>query len=315
VGKVKILFLSQAGFPDYQHDVIFHGGRSLLGEDFIDYDRIWYQYKYDKEKYWDAEIPRWNQIMPESTRRAMSLYGLFENDNIDRTDIDKKIKTRYFDFVIIGSVHRLLHTDSSHIHKEIELVSKTYPKEKTIFIDGEDDSSQIVPILVNKGFYFKRELNTTNKFLQERLHPIHFGIPKEKILRTYPEKNRVLAHLIPGEQRTYIYKTEEEYYHGYQESYFGMTIKKGGWDCMRHYEILANRCIPYFPDLIECPKETMHRFPKDIILESNKLLDNTEWLDTDRCMEIENTLYEYTKKYLTTESVMKYVLDVVNKNN
>ena len=49
MGEVKILFLSTAGFPDYQHDIVFHGGRSLFGEDFVDYQKVWHQYKDDKE--------------------------------------------------------------------------------------------------------------------------------------------------------------------------------------------------------------------------------------------------------------------------
>lgn len=317
---MKILFLSTGGFPDYQHDIVFHGGRSLFGEDFVDYQKVWHQYKDDKETYWSKEIPYWNQVMPTSTQRAMSLYGLFESDNIDRTDIERKIANKYFDFIIIGSVHRALSKSSENIRKELQMVSKVYPPEKLILIDGEDDQLNIVVPLLNKGFYFKRELTTKlNAWSGNRMYPIHFAIPKEKITHTLPEKTRVMAHIIPGNQSTYIYETEEQYYGGYQESYFGVTFKKGGWDCMRHYEILANRSIPYFPGLHECPLETMHRFPKDILLQYNKDFeefgfDPEDSSDVDKYLEIEHSLYEHTKQYLTTESVMKYIIDTVQQN-
>ncbi|MCP4653194.1 MAG: hypothetical protein GY858_07415 [Candidatus Omnitrophica bacterium] len=32
------------------------------------------------------------------------------------------------------------------------------------------------------------------------------------------------------------------------------TIKKAGWDCMRHYEIAANHTVPCFYKLSEKPK-------------------------------------------------------------
>ncbi len=61
-----------------------------------------------------------------------------------------------------------------------------------------------------------------------------------------PEKDQDFASLIPGVLSTYIYDTEEEYFKGYQRAFYAVTCKKAGWDCLRHYEILANGCIPYF---------------------------------------------------------------------
>ena len=36
-------------------------------------------------------------------------------------------------------------------------------------------------------------------------------------------------------------------------SRFGVTTKKSGWDCMRHYELAASGCVPCFRDLEEKP--------------------------------------------------------------
>lgn len=304
---MKVLFVSHAGFPDFQHDIMFHGGRSLLGDDFVDIRKVWHQYKDDKERYWNTEIPWWNQRLPNGVERMMSLYGLFESDNIDRTDIETKIKTKYFDYIILGSVHRVLHKDSGDLYQQ--LILNHYPADKLIFIDGEDSPEHFMHQLVGRGFYFKRELiwDIPGVF------PITFAIPKEKLTHIFPKKTREFANIIPGDSSTYIYDTEESYYDGYRESYFGLTTKKGGWDCMRHYEILANRCIPYFPNLENCPKQTLHLFPKEIILEVNKVVQSGQF-EESWYLETEHKLYEYTKRYLTTDRLMEYILNITRSN-
>lgn len=85
------------------------------------------------------------------------------------------------------------------------------------------------------------------------LHPITFSIPKDKIVLSIPLKTKNCSDLIPGKIETYIYQNEEDYYKEYQSSLFAITTKKGGWDCLRHYEIMANGCIPYFPNIEQCP--------------------------------------------------------------
>lgn len=145
------------------------------------------------------------------------------------------------------------------------------------------------------------------------IYPISFSIPGNKIVNAVPNKTRLLAHIVPGCKETYIYTTEEDYYRGYRESWFALTCKKGGWDCMRHYEIIANGCIPLFLDLDECPDNTMTTFPKDIVRESNALyfdilsngfLPNYE----TKCREIIELLLEHAKKNMTCIMAAKYII-------
>lgn len=77
-------------------------------------------------------------------------------------------------------------------------------------------------------------------------------------------KTNLIAPLIPRNTSTYIYETEAEYYAMYRSAYFAHTEKKGGWDCLRHYEIIANGCIPLFRDIDKCPDKTMSTFPRYI---------------------------------------------------
>jgi hypothetical protein len=150
------------------------------------------------------------------------------------------------------------------------------------------------------------------------IYPIQFSISETKIVQDMPEKNLDFATLIPGDVRTYIYTEEEEYYKDYQRSFFALTCKKGGWDCLRHYEILANGCIPYFVDLDQCDPNTMIFLPKDLILEAMHLdgvdylkIDHTK-LNKEKYYEILNKLLEYTRTHLTGKNIGKYLLETIH---
>ena len=144
--------------------------------------------------------------------------------------------------------------------------------------------------------------------------PITFSIPKEKIVDVIPIKTKYQSSLIPGQLNTYIYKNEKDYYEQYKESMFALTTKKCGWDCMRHYEILANGCIPYFPDIENCPSNTMALLPKELLLKANYLYKSNSQIssESDEYISLSNQLLEYTKNYLTTEKMANYILTKTN---
>lgn len=282
---MKILYIS-LGKPDYLCDTILHGLYNLFGEKLThtnDY-YIMYKDKISKEslkKMYGKGFTVWRNL-PE-----------YLNDN---SDIENKIKNRHFDLVIYGSIHRC--------KDYINLVKKYYKNNKIVYLDGEDHTG----IIKDSCMYFKREKINNYKYL----FPISFSIPKEKICDNKRiKKTKNLSDMIPGTK--YIYDNEKDYYEGYQKSFFGRTFKKGGWDCMRHYEILANYCLPHFPDLKQCPSTIMTNFPKNEILKSNILFDKGGF-GSDEYYDILNSVFEYTKNNLTTECAAKYVINTVMKN-
>jgi hypothetical protein len=125
------------------------------------------------------------------------------------------------------------------------------------------------------------------------IFPLGYCIPDELILDRVPEKISLWAEVIPGFKETYRFSNERDYYAMYAAAQFAFTWKKGGWDSLRHYEILANGTIPVFPDLAICPKETLSYLPKELILQANKEL--LPWKDTP----------EYLSKY------QKYATDIL----
>ena len=142
-----------------------------------------------------------------------------------------------------------------------------------------------------------------------KVYPLSYSIPEELFLNNYKKKIYDIAPLIPGKLETYIYDTEESYYNMYKSSKFGITHKKYGWDCLRHYEILASRCVPIFKDLSNCPSWTMFNFPKEQIIKLNNknLSDITDQDISD--------LMDYCKKNLTCIQSAKRVISLISPDH
>jgi hypothetical protein len=294
---MRILYISGAQGPDYLCDMLFHGLRSELGEDVVDAERLWYMYA---DEFGEGKHDR-SQLYG----RGFTLYGLLPSDsNVDRTDLERKILSRYFDLIIYGSIHRC-----SHFLREVLL---TYSPQQILFIDGEDHAA-IVSQLLGHGIYFKRELASAIPGVR----PIQFAIPQERIGTAPRPKLKLQAFVDPRDTRTYIHRNEASYYGDYAESLFGITMKKAGWDCLRHYEIMANGCIPWFLDLEKCPLATLVFLPKNELLQARQLLDSRGlgffegsaglriWL------ELQQNIESIAQRQCTTRALAQYVLATV----
>jgi hypothetical protein len=281
---VDIAYASGGFISDYQNDLVFYGLRELFGDDVVDSTQIISLYKE-----YEGKIPS------QHLWGGMTAFWLIGDNNIDRTNIEEKIKDRYYDLIIYGAIKRC--------KNYYDLVSQYYPPNKVILIDGNDESD--LDPLYHKHLYFKRELVEDHK----NLLPITFGIPTSKLATPHTNKTQEYATCIPGQPETYIFKSEQPYYKDYQKSYYGVTTKKAGWDCMRHYEILGNYCIPYFIGLEDCPKNTLANLPKELLLEAKDLVGN---FNEQKYFIILNELFNYTKNNLTTKNLAKYVIERAN---
>ena len=280
---IKIAQASGGFISDYQNDLVFYGLRELYGDNVVDSTQIVSLYKEYENK-----IPKYHLW------GGMTTFWLIGDNNIDRTNIEQKITDQFYDLIIYGSIKRC--------KDYYDLVSQHYPDNKVILIDGNDEP-ELDP-LYKKHLYFKRELTIDHP----NVKPITFGIPTCKLANPNRNKTQDYATCIPGQPETYIFKEERPYYEDYQKSYYGVTMKKAGWDCMRHYEILGNYCMPYFTDLEDCPKNTLSSFPKKLLLEAKELASN---FDEQKYYEILDKVFKHTKEHLTTKSLAKYILDHV----
>ena len=294
---MRVLFVSGAEMPDYQCDMLLHGLRELLGADAVDVRRVWYMYAEDFAEGKNDKAALYG--------RGFTMYGLLGNDaDVDRGDIQTKIATRFFDLIVYGSIRRC--------QDYLNSVLLYYPPEKIAFVDGEDDQSVLTPLL-GRGFYFKRELNFDSQFVK----PIQFAIPRIQVGKIARSKTKIEASIDPRDRSTYIYDTEHDYYCDYAESLFGLTQKKAGWDCLRHYEIIANACIPSFDGLEDCPPLTMIFLPKYELLYAKVTMTakGTDYFATaeGRALweELHGRIDNVLHNHLTTIALARYLLDVV----
>ena len=49
-----------------------------------------------------------------------------------------------------------------------------------------------------------------------------------------------------GAPTSYAFEDEHAYYEDLRRARYGITVKRAGWDCLRHYELAANGCVPCF---------------------------------------------------------------------
>jgi hypothetical protein len=266
---------------DYMSDAVFHGLHGLLKERLC-YPKVPYHLFKTYNDRVDIKL-LWG--------RGFTMCWLIEDNAKEESDVVEKITDRYYDFIIYGNI------DTCQDH--YELVSKVYPKNRVIIIDGTDQP--VFHQICEDHLYFKRELLQPIK----NILPISFAIPQSKIATDQIVKSKLFATSFPGNTNTYVFKHEKDYYMDYKSSFFAFTMKKAGWDCLRHYEILANRCVPLFYDLSSCPNMIMTTFPKDLCKQAIHLFSA---FDVNRYIELENQFYRFTMDNLTTKSLAEYIL-------
>lgn len=214
---------------------------------------------------------------------GFTLYGLLQADS--SLAYREEFPLQEFDLIIFGDIYR-----QSELFLKIQ---KHLHFKNTIILDGEDTPaiypyyfapwkkpySLTFPKLHKHFIYYKREIipRRTNYYrflkfipkflcgslpLPKNVVPISFSIPEEKIVQHLPVKTKTFGqHIVDeevhrqveGSKIKYAFDNEKDYYEDLQKSRFGITTKRGGWDCLRHYEIAANGAVICFRSLDEKP--------------------------------------------------------------
>jgi hypothetical protein len=175
-----------------------------------------------------------------------------------------------------------------------------------------------------------------SKNIHVKYFPLSFGFNERYLFKTIPtkvlfdghtryinqtcipKKSKDFSDLIPGRRETYRFNFGEEleYRRIYSSVYFAVTMKKGGWDCNRHYEILSSGTVPYFDNLEHAGSFMMKHLPKTLLLEARSLvgvnrenltIDHDRFNLTQYRLLLHRILY-YTKHRLTTRKLVEYML-------
>lgn len=287
---MKILYLTSP-VEDYLQDQILIGLREIYGVDVVDYPKknVVYQ-TYDRPN-------------SEMYGNGFSIWKTLPDIDVDRDAIFDKLNDNYFDIIIFGSIW-----NQKAIFKKIRKNWKAVFNTKLVFLDGQDDP-YIYKQAAILGHYYKRELiKPLHSFMAK---PISFSIPDSKINQFDVEKSKLFAtHVQCDEaykideirnscQKSYAFSDEDEYYQDIARSYYAITMKKAGWDCMRHNEIAANGTVPCFYRFTEKPKSCA---PHGLVDMKNILsFDTAEELMEKINIVKENNLYESMR-----ENVLKW---------
>ncbi|GBF98956.1 hypothetical protein Rsub_12602 [Raphidocelis subcapitata] len=106
--------------------------------------------------------------------------------------------------------------------------------------------------------------------------PLEQHLRDELFRAIVPAKSQNFSTVVPGLQSTYKFRAdasqpprevlaaEAGYYADMARSLFAVTYKKGGWDCLRHPEIVASGALPLFTDIKGLPPGTMAAHPVEV---------------------------------------------------
>jgi hypothetical protein len=239
---MKILFLATRK-PDKQGDymelTLIHGFRELMGNDFVEYPK-------KKILYGDFSET------PKNTLHGMG-FSLCSTPITDIIYDRNNIKMKDFDVVIHGS--GFIYGD----FWQVEHPNQFWTDGNDLYGDAPrkinfNNENVIGTQYLSKCF--KRELV---EYIPS-VWPTGFGIPRDKITNNTMEKKLLFQSTAPSdacfqENSAYIFDNEKDYYTNMQQSWFGLTCKKGGWDCLRHYEILASGALLLFRDYDKKPSQ------------------------------------------------------------
>ena len=177
-------------------------------------------------------------------------------------------------------------------------------------IENTDILTEIAPLTHHD--VYNVHLHT---YLKSSIFPLSYCIPDEYIVgdEVLHNKTSLIAPLIPGDTSTYVFgpDQEEDYRKMYQSSMFACTRKKGGWDCMRHYEILGNGCIPIFQDLHHCPPTTLTTLPKELIMEANEKLFPWNFNNKSLYDEYWKKIMTHVRDNCSASSTTNYFMDKI----
>ncbi len=286
---MKVLALSD-GLYDYMTATVVLGLVRLLGNNAYFYPRLPYL-----ESAWCEEN---SAMLGTFWGRGFTMTAHLDRDySLPREQVTSLLEQGHFDLVIYTRAWGSL--------PFFNLVLQRYNRDQVVFIDGEDHQSLKLP-LTSLGSYFKRELSVYHP----KIMPINFGLPDGLVRDPISRPSRRIATVDPRDRSTYIFSTQDTYYDDYQNSYYAITIKKGGWDCLRHYEIMGMGCVPLFLDIRDCPVFTLYDFPKEDFINALELYKIASYPEHEQRYDlIRRKIHSYMRSNLTTSSVVARVLD------
>jgi hypothetical protein len=318
---MNILFLTTNSLDsqgDYLELTILIGLKELCGDRIIDFPK-------KKIIYGDFSLSEKNKLHG----KGFTLLSKPLLDNFKENSISSLGK---IDAIIIGCGHQY---GESFDVSELKTMS-----DNIWVLDGHDLHGNAKRKINYRGeeligiqFFrsFKREL-VEPYFQSAEVYPTGFGIPISQIREiNLMKKSQLFQSTAPdaalfkfqndlGGSKHHKFSNEEEYLNDIAISWFGLTCKKGGWDCLRHYEILACGSLLLFRDFDKKPKFCSPQELPCISYSSKEELFNI--INELLPMGIPSLEYfrllkkqrDWLLSHGTTKARAQYILNTLNKN-
>jgi len=319
---MNILFLTHS-YPNYVPDFLLHGLRKLLGEKVVDYPK--------KEcLYSGLQKGKHPEIYCEP------FWFPADNDEIDRDDVEARLKNNYFDYLICD-VRALSLLNS--IFNKLPLIQI-----KIVVIDGED-----FPVKINPGPFVvcRRETNGTDYSI-----PLPMALPEEifnriisfkdnpksrsigflgsvgkesesrytlieKIASHYPDSLLQATPISESEDKHPDERVDlDSYYDNLQRCRVVLTLRGAGYDTFRFWENAACNALHLSEDMpLLIPndfKDKLHIMRFSNIDELRRIIDNGLADEGETDQMIQNSRQHLKDYHLTTKRA-RYFLDRIKQ--
>lgn len=143
-----------------------------------------------------------------------------------------------------------------------------------------------------------------NCFQKFGFYPISFSSPS-RFEDSIDQKIQAISQVIPYEK--YSFKDSKDYYASYKNSFFGITQRKGGWDCFRHVEIIFAGAVPLYLGVKSIPDYTMIHYPKKFL---GRVSDHYFRRNLLPSIQTIYNLVSYANENLTSLAMCRYFSDI-----
>jgi len=281
---MRILFLNSS-IPNYVTDGLFHGLRSILGITVVDIPKMDYMYEdascedlmktgskgsslykllptnceaQGKRTFWQSDIDSYDYIFFTDIFEQWELFNrIYKTINPNKRGslciIDGSDQP--FRFPFSNNSFNLRFRPSSYLnrYKNIFYFKREYESTSALFGITKERHPRLSMVL-------SKVLNNPLKLL-----PISMSIPEDHI-EYIPMQDKSqdfvnynvddeLMDLFPASPFAELGKwqpaftNQNDYYSDIRKSKYGITTKRAGWDCLRHYEYAAKGAILCFKNL------------------------------------------------------------------
>ena len=329
----RILFFT-SNEEDYLSDSLLHGLRLTLGAAVVDFPK--------NELLYDTASA---QLKARAHGTAFTLYGRLPDVPVDRYHVFRRAILGEFDLIVFSDIHRQFgYLAQLWGHRRL------FARTKLAIVDGSDwpepfpqalrylkrPETAFMPRLHDVP-YFKREVDASTARayyyravparLSPRLRlprnvlPISFSIPEDWLVSEPPAKTKDFAeHVVDREvasrlgrqtDRRYTFDNEADYQADLRSSRFGITTKRAGWDCLRHYEIAASGAVPCFRELDRKPERCApHGLDRDntlIYRDADDLFAQTARLTPEQYAQLQGGALSWARRNTTRARAREFL--------